>query len=119
MEEDAPESLLDASHVIPFPVVLGDIFLTNRNPSPSHTHVSDSVNVVLVKVDLQRTEVTLRPLRQTPLLHDLLGSIQLHELTHDVAVEDGELPANVTTVELARCCPGERCCALRVRERVV
>ena len=114
-----PESLLNAANIVHVPVLLGDILLTNRNARPSDTHLSNTVDIILVEVDLQRTEVTLGPLSQTPLLDNLLGLVERHELASDIAVEDGELAANLGALELAGRATCEGSNALRVGESVV
>lgn len=114
-----PKSLLDAAHVIHLPVLFSDILLADRDTGPSHTHLSNTVYVVLVKIDLESTEVTLGPLGQTPFLDHLLVRLQLRELADDVAVEDGEFSTNMAAFELTRGSAGEGCKALRVCESVV
>lgn len=68
--------------------MLGDIFLANGDTGPSHAHESNPIDIVLVKVNLKGTEMTIGPLGQPPLLHNLLGRLQLGELANDVAIED-------------------------------
>lgn len=117
--KDIPESLLNAPHIIHLPVLLGDIFLADRDAGPSHAHNSDTVHVVLVEVDFKGTEVTLGPLSQTPFLHDLFGEIELCELADHVAIEDGKFAANMVAFELAGRAAGEGCDAPGVCEGVV
>jgi hypothetical protein len=117
--EYIPESLLDAANIVHVPVLLGDIFLTNGNARPSNTHLSNTIEIILVEVDLQRTEVTLRPLSQTPLLDNLLGLVESHELASDIAVEDGELAANLGALKLAGRTTCEGSNALRIGEGIV
>lgn len=112
---DIPESLLDAAHVVQLPILLGDILLANGHTRPLNTQLGDAVDVVLVQVDLESTEVTLGPLGEAPLLNDLLGGVELDELAGHVAVEDGELAAGLG-VELAGCTAGEGGDALGVGE---
>lgn len=114
-----PKSLLDAAHIVHFPVLLGDIFLANRDTGPGNPHLSNTVHVVLVEVDLQSTEVALGPLGQTPLLLDQLVRLEFRVFADDIAVEDGELCANIAALELARGSAGECGNALRVCEGAV
>lgn len=114
-----PESLLDAAHVVQLPILLGDVLLADGHARPLDTQLGDAVDVVLVQVDLERTEVTLGPLGEAPLLNDLLGSVELDELAGDVAIEDGELAAGMGTLELAGCTTSESGNALGVGEGVV
>jgi len=118
-ENNIPKGLLDAAHVVHLPILLGDIFLANRDTGPGDPHLSNTVHVVLVEVDPQSTEVALRPLCQTPFLLDHLVRFELRVLTHDIAVEDGELCANVAAFELTRGSAGECGNALRVCEGAV
>lgn len=113
---DIPESLLDAAYVVQLPILLGDILLADGYTGPFDTQLSDAVDVVLVQVDLESTEVTLGPLGEAPLLNDLLGGVELDELAGHVAVEDGELAAGMGAVELAGCTAGEGGDALGVGE---
>lgn len=114
-----PESLLDTANIVHFPVLLGDILLANGNSSPRHTHLGNAVDIVLVKVDLEGAEVALGPLGQTPLLHDLSRFLQLSIFSGDVAIEDGELSANLGTLELTRRSAGESGNALRVCKGII
>ena len=116
---DIPESLLNAANIVHVPVLLGDILLTNRNARPRNTHLSNTIDIILIEVDLLRTEVTLRPLGKTPLLDNLLGLVEGDELSSHVSVEDSELAADLSALELARRAARERGDALRVREGVV
>jgi hypothetical protein len=114
-----PESLLDAAHIVQLPILLGDILLANRHAGPLDTQLSDAIDVVLVQVDLEGAEVTLRPLGEAPLLDDLLGSVELNVLAGNVAIEDGELAARMGALELAGCAASEGGDALGVGEGVV
>lgn len=113
---DIPESLLDAANIVHVPVLLGDIFLANRNAGPRNTHLSNTVDIVLIEVDLLRAEVTLGPLSKTPLLDNLLGLIKGNELSSHVSVEDSELAADLGALKLARCTARECSDTLRVRK---
>lgn len=115
-KESLPESLLHAANVVHIPVLLGDILLSNGDTRPLDAQLSDAINVVLVEVDLESTEVASGPLSQTPGLHDLLGGIKLHELSSHVAVKDGKLAADVGALELAGRAAGESGEALGVGE---
>jgi hypothetical protein len=116
---DVPKGLLHAADIVHVPILLRDILLTNGNSRPSDAHLGDAIDIVLIKVNLQGTEVVGRPLSQTPLLHQMLGGLQLHELAGDVSVKNRELAAGLGALELARRAPRERGNALRVRESVV
>lgn len=63
--------------------------------------------------------MTLGPLGEAPLLHDLLGSVELDVLAGNVAIKDGELSARLGALELAGCATGERGDALGVGEGIV
>lgn len=68
--------------------MLGDIFLANGDTGPSHAHESNPVDIVLVKVNLKGTEMTIGPLGQPPLLHNLFVRLQLDELANHVSIKD-------------------------------
>lgn len=118
-KEDVPKGLLHAADIVHVPILLCDILLANGNARPSDAHLGDAIDIVLIKVNLQVTEVVGRPLSQTPLLHQMLGGLQLNELAGDVSVKNRELAAGFSALELARWAPRERGNALRVRESVV
>lgn len=115
-KNNIPESLLNAADIVHVPVLLGDILLSDRNAGPRNTKLSDAVDIILIEVDLLCTEVALRPLRKTPLLHDLLGLVERDELASDIAVEDSELAADLGALELAWHAARECRDALCVRE---
>lgn len=119
MRKYIPEGLFDAAHVVQLPILLGDVLLADRDTGPRHAQLGDTVDIVLVEVDLEGTEVFGRPLSQAPLLNDLLGGIKLDVLADDVTVEDGELAADLSAIELARRTAGEGGDALGVGEGVV
>lgn len=112
---DLPESLLDAANVVHLPVLLGDVLLADGDTRPLDAHLSHAVDVVLIEVDLQGAEVLSGPLGQTPLLDDLSGG-ELGVLAGNVAVEDGELAADLGALELAGRSTGESGDALGVGE---
>lgn len=114
-----PESLLNATNIVHLPVVLGSVFFADRDTGPGHAHECHAVHVVLVEFDFERAEVTLGPLGETPFLDDEGRRVELDVFAVDVAIEDGELAADVGAVELARRAAGEDCDALRVGEGVV
>lgn len=118
-KENIPKGLLDAANVVHLPVLLGDVLLSDRDAGPSDTHLGNTIDIILIEVDFLGTEVTFGPLSQTPGLHDLLGLVESDELTSDVAVEDGELAADLGALELTRRAAGECGDALGVRESVV
>jgi hypothetical protein len=99
--ESLPKSLLHAANIVHIPILLGDILLSNRDTRPLDAQLSDAINVVLIEIDLEGTEVASGPLGQTPGLYNLLGGIKLNELSGHVAVEDGKLAADVGALELA------------------
>lgn len=117
--KNIPECLLDAANVVHVPVLFGDVLLANGNTSPGHPHLGNSIDIVLVEVDLQRTEVTLRPLGQAPLLDDLLRLIELGEFAGHIAIEDGELASDLGALELARRGASESGNPLGISEGVV
>jgi hypothetical protein len=119
LRRDIPESLLDAADIVHLPVLFGDILLAKRDAGPGDTHLGNTIDIILVEVDLQRAEVTLRPLRKTPRLDNLLRLVESNKLSSDIAVEDGELAADLGAIELARRAACERSNALRVRESAV
>lgn len=118
-ENDIPESLLNAANIVHVPVLLGDILLSNWNTRPRNTQLSNTVDIILIEVDLLRTEVTLGPLSKTPLLDNLLGLVEGNELSSYVSVKDSELAADLGALELARRTARERSDALWVGEGVV
>lgn len=75
--------------------------MADRDTIPLDAENRDVVHVVLVEPDLLRGKVSLRPLSQSPPLHDQVRLLQLDELSHDVAVENRELAALLGAVELA------------------
>lgn len=115
-KESLPESLLHTANVVHIPILLGDILLSDGDTRPLDAQLSDAINVVLVEVDLESTEVASGPLSQTPGLNDLLGRIKLNELSGHVAIEDGKLAADVGALELAGRATGESGKALGVGE---
>ena len=93
------ESGLDGAHVVLLPVALGGFLLTNGHADPVDTHDSDSVDVVLLELDLHGAEVTSGPLCQTPLLLNVGGLLELGELARDVTTKDLELATLLCAVE--------------------
>lgn len=72
-----PKGCLDTPHVIFSPIALGNFLLSDWNALPSHSHSGDLICIVLIKVDGEFTEMAIRPLLQSPLLHDLGWLLQL------------------------------------------
>lgn len=71
------ECRLDALDVVLSPVPLRNLLLTDWHTIPLHTHHSDVVDIVLIKLNVEGRIVTLGPLAQSPALYKLLGCIQL------------------------------------------
>ena len=58
----SPKSLFYGSDIVAFPIPLHDFFLTHRHAGPSHPHVSDTINVVLIEDNLLLAHVSFWPL---------------------------------------------------------
>ena len=58
----SPEGLFYSPDIVAFPIPLHDFFLTHRHAGPSHPHVSDTINVVLIKDNLLLAHVSFWPL---------------------------------------------------------
>ena len=114
-----PKGLLDAANVVQIPILLGYVLLTDGHTGPLYTQLSDTIDVVLVEINLERAEVALGPLGEAPLLNNLLGSVELDILAGDVAVKNGELAAGLGALELTGSTTGEGGNALRVGENFV
>lgn len=60
----------------------------------------NTVHVVLIELHLERAEMSLGPLRQTPFLDHQGVRLEFDVFADDVAVEDGEFPTDVGAFEL-------------------
>ena len=58
----SPKSLFNGPDIVSFPIPLHDFFLTHRHAGPSHPHVSDTINVVLIEDNLLLAHVSFWPL---------------------------------------------------------
>jgi hypothetical protein len=114
-----PKRLLDASYIVFPPVSLRDLFLSNRDTAPSNSHDSNIVDIILIKADLESGKVSFWPLVQSPALNDLCGFNKLQVFTGYIASEEFILSTLFSTFKQLRCCTGEGCDALGIREGLV
>lgn len=111
---DLPKCLFDAADVISVPVMLNDIFLSDRDTIPPHVQNSDSVNIVLNEFNLLSAVVTSRPLSQSPFLDDKAGFLEFNIFTVHVSVKYAKLSTNFSTVKPTRSSTSEGSKAIRV-----
>lgn len=116
--QDGTESKggLDAPHVILIPVPLCWLLLPDWYSLPVHAHDSDSVDIILLELDLERTVVVRRPLGQSPFLLNVGGPLKLHIRSRDITAEDLEFGTLVCTLEYLRRGARESCNALWICE---
>lgn len=114
-----PESPLDAVHIICLPILFGDVLLAHRHAGPVDPHDGDGIDVVLIKLDLQRAVVARGPLLQPPALDDLFGRVQFEILADNVAAEQLELATLACTLKQLWRGSCERRQPLRVGEGLV
>lgn len=114
-----PESLLQATDVFLIPLALGLFNQVRRDAGPLDLHLGDPVLINLVEIDREGAVVARRPVSQAPLLDDLCGLVELDVFARDIAVEDGELAANVGALKLPGHAAREEGDALRIGESLV
>ena len=117
--ENSPKSLFDAPNVIPFPIPLNHILLPHGHTGPSHPHIRNVVQVILIEPDLQRTHMTLWPLTKSPFLDDQIWFFELSVFACYITVEKGELGPGFGAFENSRRSARECGYPLRVGEGLV
>ena len=110
--KDLPKSSLNTPNIILPPIPPRHLLLSHRHSIPHHPHQRNSIPIVLIEFNLKSTEMTFRPLRQSPLLDNLCRFLELAKLATDVAAEKLEFAAYMCAFEDFGRCTGEGCKAV-------
>lgn len=105
--------------VVLCPIPLTGLLLADRDTVPVRPHNSDSIDIVLLKLELEGGEVSLRPLGQPPLLRDARRGLEVGVLAAHVAAKELELAAWLGALEDLWWGAGKGCDAAWVGEDLV
>ena len=115
----SPKSSLDTPDVVFPPISPRHLLLPHWHSIPLDFHNRHPIHRVLLEVDLQNTVMSLWPLLQPPILHNLLGFLQLQEFARNIAAKELELTPHLGAGKALGRRAGECCKAVGGREGLV